>query len=177
MMTRYDPWVNMLRTTVAAFAAGAGGADAITVLPFDSALGQSDDFARRIARNTSPLLMEESHVAKVSDPAAGSYAVEQLTDELARAAWTEFGLIEEVGGVLAAFSDVSAVGSDVSAGGWGRVPTKEWTRIRFSIDPLFTTKLHQWSCPPISVEIGLLLFRLPTLAKQSVKAILSSFLF
>ena len=53
MMSKYDPWVNMLRTTVAAFAAGVGGADAVTVVPFDSPLGEPDEFSRRIARNTS----------------------------------------------------------------------------------------------------------------------------
>jgi methylmalonyl-CoA mutase len=108
MMVRYDPWVNMLRTTVAAFAAGTGGADAVTVLPFDSALGEPDAFGRRIARNTSLLLVEESHVAKVADPAAGSYAVERLTDGLARAAWAEFGLIEQAGGTLTPSGDSSA---------------------------------------------------------------------
>ena len=94
MMTRYDPWVNMLRTCVAAFAAGVGGADAVTVLPFDSRLGLPDAFSRRIARNTSSLLVEESHVAKVADPAGGAFAVEKLTDDLAVAGWEELGRIE-----------------------------------------------------------------------------------
>jgi methylmalonyl-CoA mutase len=94
MMSKYDPWVNMLRTTVAAFAAGVGGADAVTVLPFDSPLGRPDAFGRRIARNTSSLLISESHVARVTDPAGGSYAVEKLTDDLARAGWAVFGRIE-----------------------------------------------------------------------------------
>ena len=94
MMSKYDPWVNMLRTTVAAFAAGVGGADAVTVLPFDSPLGRPDAFGRRIARNTSHLLIDESHVARVADPAGGSYAVEKLTDDLARAGWEVFGRIE-----------------------------------------------------------------------------------
>ncbi|MDN5892833.1 MAG: methylmalonyl-CoA mutase subunit beta [Nocardioides sp.] len=94
MMSKYDPYVNMLRTTVASFAAGVGGAEAVTVLPFDSALGVPDAFARRIARNTNSLLIHESHVAKVADPAGGSYAVEKLTDELAEAGWAEFGRIE-----------------------------------------------------------------------------------
>ena len=107
MMSRYDPWVNMLRTTVAAFAAGVGGADAVTVLPFDSALGRPDAFGRRIARNTSALLIAESHVARVADPAGGSYVVEKLTDDLARAAWAELGRIEESGGILAALDDGS----------------------------------------------------------------------
>lgn len=95
MMTRYDPYVNMLRTTVAAFAAGVGGADAVTVLPFDSPLGRPDAFGRRIARNTSHLLVDESHVAKVADPAGGSYAVERLTDDLAVASWALFGRLED----------------------------------------------------------------------------------
>ncbi|HET6165599.1 MAG TPA: methylmalonyl-CoA mutase family protein [Marmoricola sp.] len=101
MMTKYDPWVNMLRTCVAAFAAGVGGADSVTVLPFDSRLGLSDAFGRRIARNTSALLVHESHVAKVADPAGGSYAVEHLTDDVAVAAWAEFQRIEGDGGAEA----------------------------------------------------------------------------
>jgi methylmalonyl-CoA mutase len=95
MLSKYDPYVNMLRTTVAAFAAGVGGADAVTVLPFDSPLGEPDAFGRRIARNTSALLIEESHVATVTDPAGGAYAVEKLTDDLAVAAWELFGRLDE----------------------------------------------------------------------------------
>ncbi|MFI2347767.1 methylmalonyl-CoA mutase small subunit [Streptomyces sp. NPDC019443] len=102
MMTRRDPWVNMLRTTVASLAAGVGGADAVTVLPFDHALGLPDGFARRIARNTSTILLEESHVGRVIDPAGGSWYVEQLTDELAHAAWAWFQEIERTGGQEAA---------------------------------------------------------------------------
>jgi methylmalonyl-CoA mutase len=94
MLTKYDPYVNMLRTTVAAFAAGVGGAEAVTVLPFDEPLGQPDAFGRRIARNVSHLLIEESHVGKVADPAGGSYAVEKLTDDLAVAAWELFGRLD-----------------------------------------------------------------------------------
>ncbi|MDQ2847358.1 MAG: methylmalonyl-CoA mutase family protein [Actinomycetota bacterium] len=107
MMTRYDPWVNMLRTTVAAFAAGAGGAQAVTVLPFDSALGVPDGFGRRIARNVSHLLIGESQVARVADPAGGSPAIEQLTAELAAAGWDEFGRLEQTGGATAALADGS----------------------------------------------------------------------
>jgi methylmalonyl-CoA mutase len=95
MMSAYDPWVNMLRTTVASFAAGVGGADAVTVLPFDSPLGRPDAFGRRIARNTSALLISESHVARVADPAGGAYAVEKLTDDLAVAAWELFGRLDD----------------------------------------------------------------------------------
>ncbi|MGI9155973.1 MAG: methylmalonyl-CoA mutase family protein [Marmoricola sp.] len=107
MMSTYDPWVNMLRTCVASFAAGVGGADSVTVLPFDAPLGLPDAFSRRIARNTSSVLISESHVAKVTDPAGGAYAVEKLTDDLARAGWADFGAIEESGGVLAALGDGS----------------------------------------------------------------------
>ncbi|MEU6770367.1 methylmalonyl-CoA mutase family protein [Streptomyces sp. NPDC046759] len=101
MMARRDPWVNMLRTTVATLAAGVGGADSVTVLPFDHALGLPDAFARRIARNTSTILIEESHLARVVDPAGGSWYVERLTDELAQAAWEFFRSIERDGGQAA----------------------------------------------------------------------------
>ncbi|MFJ4188655.1 methylmalonyl-CoA mutase family protein [Kitasatospora sp. NPDC089509] len=114
MMTARDPWVNMLRTTVACLAAGVGGADAVTVLPFDSALGQPDAFARRIARNTQAILLEESHLARVIDPAGGSWYVEQLTDELARAAWAWFQEIERAGGQSAALGS-GLVGERIAA--------------------------------------------------------------
>ncbi|MFF2184841.1 methylmalonyl-CoA mutase family protein [Streptomyces sp. NPDC058155] len=102
MMTRRDPWVNMLRTTVASLAAGVGGADSVTVLPFDHSLGLPDAFARRIARNTSTILIEESHLGRVIDPAGGSWYVERLTDDLAHAAWAWFQEIERAGGQRAA---------------------------------------------------------------------------
>jgi methylmalonyl-CoA mutase len=98
MMTRRDPHVNMLRTTVACFAAGVGGADAVTVAPFDSAVGLPDDFARRIARNTQSLLVEEAHLARVIDPAGGSFYVESLTGDLYRAGWAFFQELEAAGG-------------------------------------------------------------------------------
>jgi methylmalonyl-CoA mutase len=94
MMAKYDPYVNMLRTTVAAFSAGVGGAASVTVLPFDEPLGLPDAFSRRIARNTSSLLIAESHIGAVADPAGGAYAVEKLTDDIARAAWDLFGQID-----------------------------------------------------------------------------------
>ncbi|MFC8432838.1 methylmalonyl-CoA mutase family protein [Streptomyces sp. NPDC057253] len=101
MMTRRDPWVNMLRATIATLAAGVGGAEAVTVLPFDHALGLPDAFARRIARNTSTILVEESHLSRVIDPAGGSWYVERLTDELAESAWAFFRTIERDGGQAA----------------------------------------------------------------------------
>jgi methylmalonyl-CoA mutase len=102
MMTRRDPYVNMLRATVAVFAAGVGGADAIAVLPFTAAIGLPDAFARRIARNTQLVLLEESNLAKVSDPSAGSGAIEELTNQLCVGAWSLFQEIEKTGGAPAA---------------------------------------------------------------------------
>src|SRR5262245_19972952 len=102
MMTRHDPYVNMLRATIAVVAAGFGGANAITVLPFTLALGLPDRFARRIARTTQLVLLEESHLAKVTDPAAGAGSVEDLTEQLCRAAWSRFQEIERTGGAWAA---------------------------------------------------------------------------
>ncbi|HEV7203987.1 MAG TPA: methylmalonyl-CoA mutase family protein [Jatrophihabitans sp.] len=105
MMTRRDPWANLLRTTIGCFAGAIGGAEAITVLPFDSAIGRSDDFARRIARNTHAVLHDESSLARVVDAAGGSWFVESLTDQLAVAAWDVFTSIEKSGGALAALDD------------------------------------------------------------------------
>jgi methylmalonyl-CoA mutase len=102
MMTKRDPYVNMLRATIAVVAAGLGGADAITVLPFTLALGLPDRFARRIARNTQLILLEESNLARVADPSAGSGGIEQLTGQLCRAGWSEFQDIERAGGAWAA---------------------------------------------------------------------------
>lgn len=107
MMSRYDSATNMLRTTVAAFAAGVGGADAVTVLPFDSPLGRPEALGRRVARNTSALLISESHVARVADPAGGAYAVERLTDDLAAVGWAELGRIDAAGGLVSALDDGS----------------------------------------------------------------------
>lgn len=103
MMAQRDPWVNMLRTTLAAFAAGVGGADTVWVHTFDSAIdgglpGVAPSFAGRMARNTQLLLLEESHIGRVLDPAGGSWFVEDLTRELAEAAWRHFQDIEARGG-------------------------------------------------------------------------------
>jgi methylmalonyl-CoA mutase len=102
MMARRDPWVNMLRTTVACAGAAFGGAEAITVLPFTWALGKPDAFARRIARNTHLVLQAESGAARVIDPAHGSWYVERLTADLAKTAWAQFQEIEAKGGMARA---------------------------------------------------------------------------
>lgn len=100
MLTRRDPWVNMLRSTMATFSAGIAGADTVTVLPHTIALGLPDGFARRIARNTHLILQEESNVWRVADPAAGAGAYEGLTDDLAATAWGLFQEIEAEGGIV-----------------------------------------------------------------------------
>jgi methylmalonyl-CoA mutase len=102
MLTRRDAYVNMLRATIATFSAGLGGADSIAVLPHTLALGLPDGFARRAARNTQLVLLQESNLAKVADPAAGSGGIEALTQQLCEAAWTLFQEIEKAGGAFAA---------------------------------------------------------------------------
>ncbi|MCZ8314082.1 methylmalonyl-CoA mutase family protein [Phreatobacter sp.] len=104
MLTRVDPAVNWLRTTTAVFAAGVGGADHVVVEPWTAAIGLPDAFARRIARNTQLILIEESNLHRVADPAAGSGGMEALTDELCQRAWAQFQEWEKAGGIVAALS-------------------------------------------------------------------------
>lgn len=107
MMAQRDPWVNMLRTTLAAFGAAVGGADTVVVRTFDSAIpgglpSTAASFARRMARNTQLLLLEESHVGRVLDPGGGSWHVEDLTRNLAEQAWKHFQDVESRGGFVEA---------------------------------------------------------------------------
>ncbi|HEY8382800.1 MAG TPA: methylmalonyl-CoA mutase subunit beta [Microvirga sp.] len=104
MTTRRDPWVNLLRTTVATFSAGIGGADGLTVLPFTAALGLPDAFARRLARNTQTILLDESNLWRVPDPAAGAGGFEALTEGLCERAWALFQEIEREGGLAASLA-------------------------------------------------------------------------
>jgi methylmalonyl-CoA mutase len=113
MMAQRDPWVNMLRTTLAAFAAGVGGADTVLVHPLDAAIpgglpGTATTFTRRMARNTQLLLLEEAHIGRVVDPAGGSWYVEDLTLRLAEEAWSHFQDIEARGGFVEARDHVVA---------------------------------------------------------------------
>lgn len=103
--TVYDPYVNMLRTTTEAFAGVIGGVDSLHASPFDEAIGEADEFSRRIARNTQLLLKEEAHLGKTIDPAGGSWYIEVLTDQLARKAWELFQHIEAKGGMVRALED------------------------------------------------------------------------
>lgn len=98
MMTRLDPWTNLIRLSAASFAASVSGADAVTILPATRALGRPDSFARRIVRNLHILLQEESHVGVVADPSAGSYLHETLARSLAEKGWAIFQDIEAAGG-------------------------------------------------------------------------------
>jgi methylmalonyl-CoA mutase len=104
MMTKRDPFVNILRTGMAAAAAGMGGADSVAVLPYTQALGLPDAFARRVARNSQIVLIEEAHLARVSDPAAGAGGFEALTGAIAEAAWQAFQAVEAEGGIVASLS-------------------------------------------------------------------------
>jgi methylmalonyl-CoA mutase len=113
MMTQRDPWVNMLRTTVAAFGAGIGGADTVLIEPFDVAIrggapSVSPGFSRRIARNTQLLLLEEANIGRVLDPAGGSWYTEDLTEALAQQAWCHFQAIESRGGFVHALDFIIA---------------------------------------------------------------------
>ncbi len=103
--TVYDPYVNMLRGTTEAFAAVVGGVNALHIAPFDAPIRPSDEFSRRIARNTQLILADECEMTKVIDPAGGSWYIEWLTDQLARKAWEEFKDIEKLGGIVSALKN------------------------------------------------------------------------
>ena len=103
--TLYDPYVNMLRTTTEAMAATLGGTDSLEVLPFDITYGHTTEFGERMARNQQLILKEESGFHKIADPAAGSYYIENLTENIAREAWNLFLRVEEKGGYLEAFRE------------------------------------------------------------------------
>jgi len=101
--TIYDPYVNMLRTTTESMSSIIGGANSLTVSPFDSVFKDPNEFSERIARNQQLLLKEESYLDKVADPAAGSYYIEKLTDSIATEAWKLFLEVQEKGGFVEAF--------------------------------------------------------------------------
>jgi len=100
MLAARDPWPNLLRLTAAGFAGAVGGADAVVLDGFTRAEGAPDAFARRQARNTQLVLMEEAHLGRVDDPAAGAWFLDHRTRELAQAGWTEFQAIEAEGGIV-----------------------------------------------------------------------------
>ncbi len=146
MKTRRDPWVNMLRETVAVTSAGLGGADTITALPFTSALGLPDAFARRVARNTQLILLDEAHLWRVADPAAGAGGIEALTEALCEKAWALLRTVEGEGGLI----------ESVMGGTWQRmiaVTRQERERAAATLaDPITgTSSFPDLSEKPISV--------------------------
>ncbi len=96
----YDPYVNLLRLTTECMSAAIGGANAITIKPFNNTYAEADEFSARLARNIQIILKEEAYLDKVVDPAAGSYYIEALTDEIAQMAWKKFQDIEAAGGMI-----------------------------------------------------------------------------
>ncbi|WP_394763090.1 methylmalonyl-CoA mutase family protein [Phenylobacterium sp.] len=104
MLTAKDAWTNMIRLTAAGFGAAVGGADTVILGNFTDALGLPTEFGRRQSRNAQLVLMEEAHIGRVADPAAGAGYVEALTDQIARAAWADFQAIEAIGGITAALA-------------------------------------------------------------------------
>lgn len=103
--TKYDPYVNMLRTATESFSAVVGGVDRLTTAPFDEPFGPPDEFSRRISRNTQIILNEEAHLSQVVDPAGGSYYIESLTAEFAEKTWELFQGVEKDGGLLKALQN------------------------------------------------------------------------
>jgi methylmalonyl-CoA mutase len=114
MLTAKDAWTNMVRLTVAGFGAAVGGADTILLGNFTDAIGLPTPFARRQSRNTQLVLMEEAHIGRVADPAAGAGYIEAMTDQIARTAWARFQAIEADGGVIAALQS-GLIARDVAA--------------------------------------------------------------
>jgi methylmalonyl-CoA mutase len=115
VLTLRDPYVNLLRNTVACFAAGLGGAEAITSVPFDAAAGLPDAFSRRIARNTALILQEEARLHRVIDTPGGSWYLDWLSDQVAQKAWAIFQELERGGGMLQALADGSVANQIDSA--------------------------------------------------------------
>ena len=156
MMAKVDPHVNMLRVTIATFAAAAGGADAITALPFDHAAGLPTSFSRRIARNTQVIAAEESHVGRVQDPAGGSWYVESLTDELAKAAWALVQQVEAAGGMAAALAsgDVAQRIDAVNADRATKLANRSIELTGVSMFPLAGEKAYEAKARPEAPAYG-----------------------
>ncbi|GAA1806999.1 methylmalonyl-CoA mutase family protein [Nostocoides veronense] len=138
MFTREDPWVNVLRSTIATFAACAGGADSITVLPYDTIAGLPEKFSRRLARNTQIVLADEANVGRVTDPAGGSYYVEDLTRDVATKAWAVVQEVESAGGMAVALANavVAQRIQETIAEDGGRIATRRQPITGVSMFPL-----------------------------------------
>lgn len=142
--TVYDAYVNMLRTQTEAMSASLGGADSITVLPFNAAYEESNEFSDRIARNQQLLLKEESHFSKIADPAAGSYYIEELTTAIAENAWKLFVDVQEKGGFIAALREgfIQAEVKKMAAKRDGNVATRRENLLGVNQFPNFTEKVE-----------------------------------
>lgn len=154
-ISRDDAYVNMLRATISTFAASAGGAEVVTVLPFDTAAGLPTDFSRRIARNTQVVLAEESNVGRVNDPAGGSWFVESLTDQLAEKAWAVFQGIDGEGFVKAlADGTVKGQLDEVTAARAKGLATRKVPLTGVSMFPNYTEKPVERKARPQAPELG-----------------------
>jgi methylmalonyl-CoA mutase len=140
MITRDDAYVNLLRGTIATFAAAVGGAEIVTTLPFDTAHGLPTEFSRRMARNTQLVAAEESNLGRVTDPAGGAWFVESMTSQLAEKAWALFQAIEAAGGMAAALADGTVAGqiAGVTAERAKRLATRKQPITGVSMFPLAT---------------------------------------
>lgn len=156
--TRRDPHVNMLRATSEALAAAIAGVDSLTLTPFDAPLGKPDAFSRRIARNLQLILQEELQLTRLIDPAGGSWHVERLTDQLARAAWKQFQAIEARGGMLACLQS-GTIQSEIEAVAQRRlrdVESHEAVLVGSNMyaDPDETLPSRQGQAPPLDDDAG-----------------------
>jgi methylmalonyl-CoA mutase len=149
MLTRYDAWTNILRIAAAAFAAAIGGADAITTANFTDALGAPTPFARRVARNTQHVLLEECRLGHVADPAGGAWFVEKLTRDLAARAWEIMQRIEAKGGIVAGFEAgfVQALVAEARAARERAVATRRETITGVTDFPLLDERRPEISSP------------------------------
>lgn len=147
-----DPHVNMLRATTEALAAAVGGADSVCVAPFDEPLGAPDDFSRHIARNVQIILQDEAHMKRLIDPAGGSYAVESLTDQLARAAWALFQEIERQGGMAAALESGSIQSSIAAVAGKRAAALAKRRDVLVGVNQ-FANPNEQLSAPPAPAAV------------------------
>ena len=154
-ITRDDAYVNVLRATISAFAASAGGAETQTVLPLDSVIGLPNVLSRRIARNIQILLAEESNVGRVNDPAGGSWYVESLTRQLTENAWELFGTLDEKG-FAAAVADgtVAAQLADINEARRKLLATRKMPITGVSMFPDHSEKLPERKPRPEAPEMG-----------------------
>jgi methylmalonyl-CoA mutase len=155
--TVYDAYVNMLRTQTEAMSASLGGADSITVLPFNAAYEESNEFSDRIARNQQLLLKEESHFSKIADPGAGSYYIEELTAAIADQAWKLFLEVQDKGGFLAALREgfIQSEIKKMAAKRDTNIATRRENLLGVNQFPNFTEKVEGEVSPSVFAPVDL----------------------